>query len=293
MIDLDLTDEQRLLEQSVRAWAAREVAPRIHDLDRAHRFEAAFFTGMGALGLLGAAVPQEYGGTGTDYISLGLASEELEYVDTSLRVIMSVHVGLNCLTLLTWGSEDQKRRYLVPQAQGKKIAGYGLTEPSAGSDARAIESVAVKRGDRYVLTGEKTWISLADLADNFLVFAWTDLQKKKTRDPSGISAFIVERTFKGFSSGTMKEKWGILAGNTGHFAMQEVEVPEENLVGRPGEEFKIAMFSLDQGRFTVAAGATGLIRACRDASVKYAGERRTFGVEIGQHQLVKELIAQM
>jgi len=293
MIDFTLTDEHRLLEQSVREWAAREVQPRIHDLDRAHQFDPAFLAGMASIGLLGVAVPQEYGGAGTDYISLGLASEELEYVDTSLRVIMSVHIGLNCLTLLAWGSEEQKQRYLVPQAQGRKIAGYGLTEPAAGSDARAIESVAVKRGDRWVLNGEKTWISLADLADHFLVFAWTDLQKKKVRDPAGITAFIVERTFKGFSSGPMKEKWGILAGNTGHFVMQDVEVPEENVVGRPDEGFKIAMFALDQGRFTVAAGATGLIRACRDASVKYAHERHTFGVEIGQHQLVKELIAQM
>ena len=124
-----------------------------------------------------------------------------------------------------------------------------------------------------MLNGEKSWISLADVADNFLVIAWTDLEKKKQRDPSGLSAFIVERTFKGFSSGPMKEKWGILAGNTGWFKMDDVEVPEENLLGRPGEGFKIAMFALDQGRFTVAAGATGLIRACRDASVKYARER--------------------
>ncbi len=137
------------------------------------------------------------------------------------------------------------------------------------------------------------WISLADVADHFLVFGWSDLDKKKVKDPSGISAFIVERAFKGFSSGTLKEKWGILAGNTGHFKMDDVEVPAENLLGKEGEGFKIAMFALDQGRFTVAAGATGLIRACRDASVKYAKERKTFGVEIGQHQLVKEMIAQM
>jgi glutaryl-CoA dehydrogenase (non-decarboxylating) len=204
-----------------------------------------------------------------------------------------VHVGLNCLTLLSWGTDDQQQRYLVPQAQGKKIATFGLTEPSAGSDARGIQSVAIKKGDRYVLTGEKMWISLADVADNFLVFAWSDLEKKKQRDPTGISAFMVERACKGFSSGTLKEKWGILAGNTGFFKMDDVEVPQENLVGRAGEGFKIAMFALDQGRFTVAAGATGLIRACRDASVSYAKQRKTFGVEIGSHQLVKEMIAQM
>src|SRR5436309_1184666 len=248
---------------------------------------------MASLGLLGISVPQQYGGAGMDYIALGIASEELEYLDTSLRVIMSVHAGLSCLTLLSWGTEPQKQRYLVPQAQGKKIAGYGLTEPSAGSDARGIQTTAIKRGDRYVLNGEKSWISLADVADHFLVIAWTDLEKKKKGDASGMTAFIVERTFKGFSSGPMKEKWGILAGNTGFFKMDDVEVPEENLLGKLGEGFKIAMFALDQGRYTVAAGATGLIRACRDASVKYAHERKTFGVEIGQHQLVKEMIAQM
>lgn len=294
MIDFDLNDEQRLLEQSVREWAAREVAPHIAEADRHHRFDRErILGGMAALGLLGMSVPQEYGGAGMDYICLGLASEELEYVDTSLRVILSVHAGLNCLTLLTWGTEDQKQRYLVPQAQGTKIAGYALTEPAAGSDARAIQTTAVKRGDRYLLNGEKSWISLADVADNFIVIAWTDLAKKQQRDTSGLSAFIVERTFAGFSSGPMTQKWGILAGNTGWFTMADVEVPAENLIGHEGEGFKIAMFALDQGRYTVAAGATGLIRACRDASVTYALTRQTFGVEIGQHQLVKEMIAQM
>ena len=293
MIDFDLSDDHQLIERTVREWAAREVAPHIRELDREHRFDPRILPQMAELGLLGCSVPPQYGGAGMDYISLGIISEELEYVDTSLRVIMSVHAGLNCLSLLTWGTEDQKQRYLVPQAQGRKIATYGLTEPAAGSDVRGIETVAIKRGDRYFLTGEKMWISLADVADNFLVFAWSDQEKKKQRDPSGLSAFIVERAFKGFSSGTLKEKWGILAGNTGFFKMDDVEVPEENVVGRPGEGFKIAMFALDQGRYTVAAGATGLIRACRDASVRYARERKTFGSAIAEHQLVKEMIAQM
>src|SRR5919206_1816344 len=291
MIDFSLSDEQRLLEQSVREWAAREVAPYVRENDRNHHFDRdRVLGGMAKLGLLGVSVPQEYGGAGMDYICLGLASEELEYVDTSLRVIMSVHAGLNCLTLLAWGTDDQKKRYLVPQAQGTKIAGYGLTEPAAGSDARAIQTTATKKGDRYVLSGEKSWISLADVADHFIVVAWSDLEKKKLRDPSGLTAFIVERTFKGFSSGPMKEKWGILAGNTGWFKLDDVEVPEENLLGKPGEGFKIAMFALDQGRYTVAAGATGLIRACRDASARYARDRKTFGVAIAEHQLVKEMI---
>lgn len=293
MLNFELGEEHHLLEQSVREWASTAVAPRIRELDRAHHFDRGLLPQMASLGLLGICVPAQYGGAGMDYLALGVASEELEYVDTSLRVILSVHTGLNSLTLLSWGSEDQKRRYLVPQATGEKIATYGLTEPSAGSDARGIQTTAVRKGDRYVLNGEKMWISLADVADNYLVFAWTDLQKKKQRDPSGMSAFIVERAFAGFSSGTLKEKWGILAGNTGFFKMEDVEVPRENLVGEEGEGFKIAMFALDQGRYTVAAGATGLIKACRDASVGYAGERKTFGAEIGSYQLVKEMIAQM
>ncbi|HXG89290.1 MAG TPA: acyl-CoA dehydrogenase family protein [Vicinamibacterales bacterium] len=294
MLNFDLTEEQRLLEQSVREWGAREVAPKIRDLDRQHRFDKELILGgMKRLGLLGVSVPQEYGGAGMDYIALGLASEELEYIDTSLRVIMSVHAGLNCLSLLTWGNEEQKKKYLVPQAQGDKLATYGLTEPSAGSDARGIQTTAVKKGDRYILNGEKMWISLADVADHYLVFAWSDAEKKKQRDVGGISCFIVERGFKGFSSGTLKEKWGILAGNTGFFKMDDMEVPAENLLGREGEGFKIAMTALDQGRYTVAAGATGLIRACRDASSKYALDRKAFGQPIAEFQLVKEMIARM
>jgi glutaryl-CoA dehydrogenase (non-decarboxylating) len=293
MIDFELSEEHKQVEQMVRDWAAREGAPRIHDLDREHRFERGFLKGMADLQLLGICIPEELGGAGMDYISLGLASEELEYVDTHLRVIMSVHVGLNCMTLMCWGSDHQKKKYLLPQAKGEKIATYGLTEPNAGSDAVGIQTTAVNKGGYYVLNGEKVWISLADVADHFLVIGWTDQEKKKQRDHSGLSAFIVERSFKGFSSYTIKEKWGILAGNTGGFSMDNVEVPAENRVGEEGEGFKVAMFALENGRYTVAAGATGLVRACLDASVKYARERKTFGVPIGDHQLVKEMIANM
>jgi glutaryl-CoA dehydrogenase (non-decarboxylating) len=293
MLSFELEDSHKDVETAVRDWAAKEVAPKIHDLDREHRFERSFLKGMADLHLLGICIPEEHGGAGMDYVSLGIVSEELEYVDTHLRVVMSVHVGLNCMTLMTWGTEEQKKKYLAPQARGEKIATYGLTEPNAGSDAVGIQTTAVKKGDRYVLNGEKVWISLADVADHFLVIGWTDQEKKKNRDHAGLSAFIVERSFKGFSSYTIKEKWGILAGNTGGFAMQDVEVPVENRVGAEGEGFRVAMFALENGRYTVAAGATGLIRACLDASVKYARERKTFGQPIGEHQLVKEMIAQM
>jgi glutaryl-CoA dehydrogenase (non-decarboxylating) len=293
MIDFDLTEDHLAVERMVRDFARTEVAPHVQENDAKKFFDRSILPKMAELNILGICVPETYGGAGLDYISLGLACEELEYVDTSLRVIMSVHVGLNCLTLLAWGTEDQKKRYLVPQAQGKKIATYGLTEPNAGSDAVGIQSTAIKKGDRYVLNGEKQWISLAEVADNFLVIAWTDQEKKKKRDHSGLSAFIVERSFKGFESGSMTHKWGIKAGNTGWFKLNDVEVPQENLVGKEGEGFKVAMFALDQGRFTVAAGATGLIRACLDESVRWAKERHTFGVAIAEHQLVKQMIAHM
>jgi glutaryl-CoA dehydrogenase (non-decarboxylating) len=293
VIELGLGEEHEALVDTVRGWAGREVAPRIHDLDRAHRFEPDFLRQMAELQLLGICLPEDYGGAGMDYVSLGLACEELEYVDTHLRVVMSVHVALNSMTLWCWGSEEQKRKYLVPQARGERIATYALTEPNAGSDAVGIQTTAVRRGDRYVLNGEKIWISLADVADHFLVIAWTDQEKKRRRDHSGMSAFIVERGFAGLGSYTLEEKWGILAGNTGGFSLQDVEVPVENLLGEEGEGFKIAMFALENGRYTVAAGATGLIRACLDASVAYAQGRKTFGVPIGEHQLVKQMIAQM
>jgi glutaryl-CoA dehydrogenase (non-decarboxylating) len=248
---------------------------------------------MAELNLLGVCIPESYGGSGFDYISLGLVCEELETVDTFLRVIMSVHTGLNSMTLLTWGNEEQKQRYLKPQATGAKIATYGLTEPGAGSDVVGMRSYAVRDGEDYILTGEKMWISLGDVADNFLFFCWTDEEKRKQRDHSGISCFIVERGMKGFSSGTIHGKLGIRAGNTGYFSLQEVRVPKQNLLGNEGEGFKIAMFALEQGRYTVAAGATGVIRASLEASISYSKERETFGTKICNHQLVKQKIAEM
>jgi glutaryl-CoA dehydrogenase (non-decarboxylating) len=293
MIDLDLTEDHLGVQQVVKEFVSREVSPVIAEHDANHYFDRSLLTKMADLGLLGICIPTKYGGAGFDYVSLGLASEELEYGDTSLRVILSVHVGLNSLTLLTWGTEDQKQRFLVPQARGEKIASYGLTEPDAGSDVVGIQTTAWRDGNEYVLNGEKIWISLADVADNFLVIGWTDQEKKKRRDHGGLSAFIVERIMPGFTSGTLKQKWGIRAGNTGFFSMSDLRVPLANRVGEEGEGFKIAMFALEQGRYTVAAGATGLIRACLDASRKYALERKAFGEPIGNHQLVKEMIAQM
>ncbi len=293
MIDYSYTENQLMVRDMARELAAKMIIPSITEYDRAQKLNPDLLPAMAEANLLGFCIPEAYGGLGMDYISLGLASEEMEYGDTSARVALSVHIGLYSLPILTWANEEQKQKYLTPAAKGEKIGTFGLTEPAAGSDVVGLQSTAVKDGDHYILNGEKMWISLADVADYFLVFAWTDLEKKRNRDHSGISAFIVEREWEGVSTATIHGKLGVRAGNTGSIAFQDVKVPAENLVYEEGQGFKIAMFCLDQGRYTVAAGSCGLIKACRDACVKYSFERHTFTKAIAEHQLVKQMIANM
>jgi glutaryl-CoA dehydrogenase (non-decarboxylating) len=293
VIDFSLSEEHIALQQTVREFCQGEVAPHIKEWDEKQQFDRSVFDKMAELGLMGVCIPEQYGGAGFDYISLGLVCEELEACDTFLRVAMSVHVGLNSLSVYSWGTEEQKQKYLVPQAKGEKLATFGLTEPNAGSDVIGMKSNARRDGDDWILNGEKMWISLADVADHFLFFCWTDEEKRKNRDHSGLSCFIIERTMPGFSSGTIHGKLGIRAGNTGYFSLQDVRVPQANMLGQEGEGFKIAMFSLENGRYTVASGATGVIRASRDASVEYANTREVQGQKIANFQLVKQKIANM
>jgi glutaryl-CoA dehydrogenase (non-decarboxylating) len=293
MIDFTLTENHLAVRDMARNVAQKVIMPDIQKYDRAHSINPQVLPAMADANLLGFCIPEQYGGLGTDYISLGLASEEMEYADTSARVILSVHVGLYCLPVLTWASEEQKQAFLTPAARGEKIGCFGLTEPGAGSDVVGIQTTAVKDGDYYILNGEKMWISLANTADFFLTFAWTDLEKKKKRDHSGISALILERGMDGLSTSKIEGKLGVRSGDTGSYAMQDVRVPAANLVYEEGAGFKIAMFCLDQGRYTVAAGSCGLIRACRDASATYSHQRKSFGREIAEHQLVKKMIADM
>ena len=288
-MDFALTNDHRMVQRIAREFAEREVAPHIKEHDEAGTFDRRFLDRMGELGLLGVSLPEKYGGGGLDYISLAVASEELERVDASLRVVLSVHNGLSSLGIFQWGTPEQKDRFLPGLAQGKRIGAFGLTEPNAGSDVAAMEATAVRDGDGYILNGEKTWISLADVADTFLFFAYTDRDNRH----GGITAFIVERGTPGFSSSSIHGKMGVRAGNTGSFVLQDCRVPATNRLGEEGEGFKIAMTCLDNGRFTVAAGAVGLIQACIDASVKYANERQAFGVLIREHQLVQRMVAHM
>ena len=290
-MDFSLTEEHRMVQQLVRGFAQKEVAPVIKEYDRKQEMAPFILPRMAELGILGICFPVKYGGQGLDYISLGLACEELEAVDSTLRVVMSVHVGLNSMCLLQWGTEEQKQRFLVPQARGEKIACFGLTEPGAGSDVAGIVSTARRARDEYVLNGEKMWISLATKAHHALVVARTNLEAPDPHE--GLSAFMVELDRPGVTTGDIHGKLGVRAGSTGWIAFQDVRIPVENRIGLEGEGFKIAMSCLDNGRYTVAAGATGLIRASLEASVKYAHERQAFGREIGKFQLVQQKISRM
>lgn len=288
-MDFQLSEENEMLKNTVRQFVNKEIMPYIATWDREGTFDPSIMSKLANLGLMGVCIPEQYGGSGMDYNALAIVCEELERGDTAFRTAVSVHTGLNSMTLLQWGTEKQKQQYLIPQAKGEKIGAFGLTESGAGSDVAALQTTATKTGDHYILHGSKTWISLCDVADHFLVFAYTDKNKKH----HGISAFIVERDWEGFSSQAIKGKLGIRAGNTGEIFFDQMKVPQENLLGAEGEGFKIAMSALDNGRFTVAAGAVGQIVACLEASVAYCHERETFGKPIGKHQLVQQMIANM
>lgn len=289
-MNFHFSEEQKMLRKTVRDFVDKEIIPHIRDWDRQGKFDQNIYKRLAELGLMGVCIPEKYGGSGMDYNSLAIICEELERGDTAFRTAVSVHTGLNSMTLLQWGSEEQKEKYLVPQAKGEKIGAFGLTEPAAGSDVAALQTTAKLDGDHYILNGQKAWISLCDIADHFLIFAYTGNKEDKHK---AISAFIVERTWDGFSSQAVKGKLGIRAGNTGELFFEDVKVPKENLLGKEGEGFKIAMAALDNGRFTVAAGAVGLIQACLEASVDYCHTRETFGKPIGRHQLVQQMLANM
>ncbi|MDE4085637.1 acyl-CoA dehydrogenase family protein [Planococcus maritimus] len=288
-MDFEYSEEQEMLRKTVRKFVDDEIMPHIKDWDTEGHFPESIWQRLADLGLMGVCIPEAYGGSGMDYNSLAIVCEELERGDTTFRTAVSVHTGLNSLSLLQWGTEEQKQQFLVPQAKGEKIGAFGLTEPGAGSDVAALSTTAKRDGDDYVLNGQKTWISLCDQADHFLVFAYLDKQQSH----KGISAFIVERDREGFSSKAIKGKYGIRAGNTGELFMEDLRIPASNRLGEEGEGFKIAMASLDNGRFTVAAGACGLMMACLEASLNYCKARTTFGKPIGEHQLVQQMLANM
>src|SRR5947207_15936063 len=226
-MDFTLSEEQRLIQETVRNFVDERVLPVAIENDIEHKLDMSLIEGMAELGILGIVIPEEYGGAGLDFGSEALACEEIERGEAAFRTLISVHVGLNSLSLLRYASEEQKQRWLVPQAKGEKIACFGLTEPGAGSDVASMRSTARREGDVYVLNGQKNWISYATVADHALVFAKTD----PAAQHKGISAFVVEKGTRGFSSAETENKLGIWAGSTGELFFQNVELPAENLIG--------------------------------------------------------------
>jgi len=290
-MDFCLSNEHVMIQKMVRDFAQKEITPIIKEYDRKQETIPFALPRMGELGILGISFPVRYGGQGMDYISLGLACEELEAVDTTLRVVMSVHVGLCAGTLFHWGTEEQKQKFLVPLAQGKRFGCGAFTEPGMGSDVAAMRAHAKREGDSYILNGEKMWISLASLADYTMVTVKTNPNPKKPSE--SLSTFIVDLHSPGVTRGDIHGKLGVRAGSTGWINFQEVRVPVANRIGEEGEGFKITMSAFDRGRYTVGSGATGLVRAALEASVKYARERTAFGKPIAGHQLIQEKIARM
>ncbi len=290
-MDFGLSEEHHMVQRMVRDFAVKEVAPTIQEQDRLGEMDPQVLPRMAELGILGITIPLKYGGQGMDYISLGLACEELEAVDTSLRVVISVHNGLTCLTLLQWGTEEQKNKFLVPLAQGEKIGCGAFTEPGAGSDLSHLQTTGKIDGSCYILNGEKMWISLATAADYAVVTVRTN--PKASKAYQGLSTFLVDLHSPGISRGDLHGKLGVRAGSTGWIAFQDVRVPAENMIGKEGEGFKVTMSAFDSGRYTVAAGATGLIGAALDASKTYADQRKAFGEKISDLQLIKAKIARM
>jgi alkylation response protein AidB-like acyl-CoA dehydrogenase len=288
-MDFELTVEHKMIRDMIYDFSRKEIVPIIKEYDKNHRYPMELVPKMGKMGFMGVCLPVRYGGAGMDYISFGLVAEGLEWADSSVRETLAVHLALHALPIFQWGTEEQKQRWLPPLATGEKLACFGLTEPGAGSDVAGMSSRARREGDVYILNGEKMWITLADVADRFLVFAKTDPEKGHR----GVSAFVLERGMPGLTTGTIEDKLGVWASNTGWISMSDVEVPVENRLGEEGEGFKIAMSAIDNARYTVAAGAVGLMKAAMEESIAYAKQRQTFGQPIANYQLVQQMIAKM
>lgn len=286
---LELTDEQRAVREMARKFAEEYIIPVARDNDVNERFPGDIIEKMGELGLLGGPVAVEYGGAGLDNISHALITEEIGKACSSVRTTISVQISLVELSLARWGTEEQKRRYLPAMCSGKLIGCFGLTEPNAGSDPSGMETTAVADGDHWVLNGHKIWISNGGVASLAVVFAQTD----RSRGHRGIGAFLVERGTAGFSTRDMHGKLGLRSSNTGELILEDCRIPKDQMLGKVGEGFRVAMSALDNGRYSVAAGCVGICQGCVDASVRYAKERKQFGRAIGSFQLVQDLIARM
>ncbi|AZB40939.1 acyl-CoA dehydrogenase [Bacillus sp. FJAT-42376] len=284
-----LSEEHEMIRKMVRDFAKKEVEPTAAERDEEERFDRALFDKMAELGLTGIPWPEEYGGIGSDYLAYVIAVEELSRVCASTGVTLSAHTSLAGWPVYKFGTEEQKQKYLKPMAQGEKIGAYGLTEPGSGSDAGGMKTYAKLDGDDYVLNGSKIFITNGGIADIYVVFAVTDADQKH----KGTTAFIVESSFPGFSVGKKEKKLGIRSSPTTEIIFEDCRVPKENMLGKEGEGFKIAMMTLDGGRNGIAAQAVGIAQGALDASVNYAKERQQFGKPIAAQQGIGFKLADM
>lgn len=284
-----LSEEHEMIRKMVRDFAKNEVEPTAAERDEEERFDRSIFDQMGELGLCGIPWPEEYGGIGGDYLGYVIAVEELSRVCASVGVTLSAHTSLAGWPIFKFGNEEQKQKFLRPMAEGKKIGAYGLTEPGSGSDAGNMKTTAKKDGDHYIINGSKIFITNAGDAEIYVVFARTDIDAGSR----GVSAFIVEKGTPGFSFGKKEKKLGIRSSPTLEIIFEDCRVPAENLLGKEGEGFKIAMMTLDGGRNGIAAQAVGIAQGALDASVKYAKERKQFGKPIGVNQGIGFKLADM
>jgi len=284
-----LSEEHEMIRKMVRDFAKNEVAPTAAERDEEERFDRALFDHMAELGLTGIPWPEEYGGIGSDYLAYVIAIEELSRVCASTGVTLSAHTSLAGWPIFKFGTEEQKQKFLRPMAEGKKIGAYGLTEPSSGSDAGGMKTIAKRDGDHYILNGSKIFITNGGIADIYVVFALTDPESKQR----GTSAFIVESDTLGFSVGKKESKLGIRSSPTTEIMFEDCRIPVENLLGEEGQGFKIAMQTLDGGRNGIAAQAVGIAQGALDASVEYARERHQFGKPIAAQQGIGFKLADM
>jgi alkylation response protein AidB-like acyl-CoA dehydrogenase len=289
-MDFELTDEQRLIRETARAFTDNEIVDRARENDRNEHFDVELVRMIADQGYLGAIVPREYGGAGLDYVTYGIIVEEIGRVDSAMRTVISVQTSLVCSAILRWGTEAQKQRYLPKLCSGEWLGCFGLTEPDTGSDAANQRTRAKQTDGGWVINGAKMWISLGNNANLAMVFAQTDPDKGHR----GLACFLVETEDNpGYQPQWIHHKMGLRGADTASIALSDCEVPEDAVLGEVGDGFKIAMTSLDSGRYSVAAGCVGICQGCVEESVKYAKERQQFGRPIAAFQLVQEMLADM
>jgi butyryl-CoA dehydrogenase len=289
-MDFELTDEQRLIKETARSFSDREIVERARENDRNEHFDLELVARMAEQGYLGAIVPQEYGGAGLDYLSYGLIVEEIGRGDSAMRTVVSVQTSLVCSAIVRWGTETQKQRYLPKLCSGEWLGCFGLTEPDTGSDAANQRTRATRADGGWVINGAKMWISMGNHAKLALIFAQTDPAKAH----KGLACFLVETEGNdGYQPQEIHHKMGLRGSDTAAISLDDCFVPEDAMLGEIGDGFKVAMTSLESGRYSVAAGCVGICQGCVDYSVAYAKERTQFGRPIASFQLVQAMLAEM